>query len=68
MQEHIRRAHPEYYIPKLPATKESFELMITSPPHERPLQDTHGNAVQLPPPSQQQQQQPQQHQQHSDPS
>ncbi|KAK5146808.1 hypothetical protein LTR32_001642 [Rachicladosporium monterosium] len=67
MQEHIRRAHPEYYIPKLPATKESFELMITSPPHERPLQDTHGNAVQLPPPSQQQQQ-PQQHQQHSDPS
>ncbi|KAK0954654.1 hypothetical protein LTS01_023792 [Friedmanniomyces endolithicus] len=66
MQEHIRRAHPEYYIPKLPATKESFELMITSPPHERPLQDTHGNAVQLPPPSQQQQQQ--QHRQHSDPS
>lgn len=39
MQEHIRRAHPEYYIPKLPATKESFELMITSPPHELP-QDT----------------------------
>ncbi|TKA69391.1 hypothetical protein B0A55_08679 [Friedmanniomyces simplex] len=63
MQEHIRRAHPEYYIPKLPATKESFELMITSPPHERPPQDTHGNAVQLPPQQQQQQQQ-----QHSDPS
>ncbi|WPG98057.1 Hypothetical protein R9X50_00084200 [Acrodontium crateriforme] len=39
MQEHIRRAHPEYYIPKLPATKESFELMITSPPHERPQPD-----------------------------
>ena len=36
MQEHIRRAHPEYYIPKLPATKESFDLMINSPPHERP--------------------------------
>ena len=36
MQEHIRRAHPEYYIPKLPATKESFELMITTPPHELP--------------------------------
>lgn len=35
MQEHIRRAHPEYYIPKLPATKESFELMVNSPPHER---------------------------------
>jgi hypothetical protein len=36
MQEHIRRAHPEYYIPKLPATKESFDLMINSPPSERP--------------------------------
>lgn len=35
MQEHIRRAHPEYYIPKLPATKESFELMVNSPPQER---------------------------------
>jgi hypothetical protein len=48
MQEHIRRAHPEYYIPKLPATKESFELMINTPPHERPPQDTHGNPVALP--------------------
>jgi len=40
MQEHIRRAHPEYYIPKLPATRESFELMVNSPPHEipKPLQ------------------------------
>ena len=36
MQEHIRRAHPEYYIPKLPATKESFDLMVNSPPHEVP--------------------------------
>lgn len=36
MQEHIRRAHPEYYIPKLPATRESFELMVNSPPHEIP--------------------------------
>lgn len=44
MQEHIRRAHPEYYIAKLPATKESFDLMITSPPHERPAQDpNHAN-------------------------
>ncbi|KAK3698050.1 hypothetical protein LTR37_017166 [Vermiconidia calcicola] len=44
MQEHIRRAHPEYYLPKLPATKESFELMITTPPHERPAQDpNHAN-------------------------
>lgn len=34
MQEHIRRAHPEYYIAKLPATKESFDLMINTPPHE----------------------------------
>ncbi|EME39999.1 hypothetical protein DOTSEDRAFT_74758 [Dothistroma septosporum NZE10] len=44
MQEHIRRAHPEYYLPKLPATKESFELMITSPPHERPdIDPNHAN-------------------------
>ena len=44
MQEHIRRAHPEYYLPKLPATKESFELMITTPPHERPAVDpNHAN-------------------------
>ncbi|KAF2278525.1 uncharacterized protein EI97DRAFT_373263 [Westerdykella ornata] len=38
MQEHIRRAHPEHYIPKLPATEESFTLMINSPPQERPPQ------------------------------
>ena len=44
MQEHIRRAHPEYYLPKLPATRESFELMINTPPHERPEQDpNHAN-------------------------
>jgi hypothetical protein len=44
MQEHIRRAHPEYYLPKLPATRESFELMINTPPHERPAQDpNHAN-------------------------
>src|SRR5271156_5111118 len=36
MQEHIRRAHPEHYISKLPATEESFQLMITTPPSERP--------------------------------
>lgn len=35
MQEHIRRAHPEHYIAKLPATEESFMLMISSPPQER---------------------------------
>ena len=64
MQEHIRRAHPEYYLPKLPATKDSFELMISTPPHERPAVDPnhanhhhhHGHS-----------QQPQQVQ-HSDPS
>ncbi|KAK4201254.1 hypothetical protein QBC40DRAFT_61822 [Triangularia verruculosa] len=32
MQEHIRRAHPEHYIAKLPATEESFLLMINTPP------------------------------------
>ena len=31
MQEHIRRAHPDYYIPKLPATEESFYLMVNTP-------------------------------------
>lgn len=36
MQEHIRRAHPNYYIPKLPATEESFQLMISTPPSQRP--------------------------------
>jgi hypothetical protein len=38
MQEHIRRAHPEHYIPKLPATKESFDLMINTNPADRPRQ------------------------------
>ncbi|KAK0612964.1 hypothetical protein B0T17DRAFT_620335 [Bombardia bombarda] len=36
MQEHIRRAHPEYYISKLPATEDSFLLMINTPPSDRP--------------------------------
>ncbi|MCJ1229161.1 hypothetical protein MMC12_005826 [Toensbergia leucococca] len=36
MQEHIRRAHPGHYISKLPATEESFQLMINTPPSERP--------------------------------
>jgi hypothetical protein len=36
MQEHIRRAHPEHYISKLPATEESFLLMISTPPQDRP--------------------------------
>ncbi|KAI1414831.1 hypothetical protein F5Y13DRAFT_178688 [Hypoxylon sp. FL1857] len=35
MQEHIRRAHPEHYISKLPATEESFLLMINTPPQDR---------------------------------
>lgn len=34
MQEHIRRAHPEHYIAKLPATEESFQLMINTPPND----------------------------------
>jgi hypothetical protein len=40
MQEHIRRAHPEHYISKLPATEESFALMISTPPSERPREST----------------------------
>lgn len=40
MQEHIRRAHPEHYIPKLPATEESFLLMIHTPPSERKLESS----------------------------
>lgn len=36
MQEHIRRAHSEHYIAKLPATEESFLLMVNTPPQERP--------------------------------
>lgn len=40
MQEHIRRAHPEHYISKLPATEESFILMINTPPSERRQADS----------------------------
>ncbi|MCJ1486437.1 hypothetical protein MMC06_006614, partial [Schaereria dolodes] len=40
MQEHIRRAHPEHYISKLPATEESFQLMINTPPSARPPQQS----------------------------
>ncbi|KAF2252675.1 hypothetical protein BU26DRAFT_421710 [Trematosphaeria pertusa] len=36
MQEHIRRAHPEHYISKLPATEESFTLMVNATPRELP--------------------------------
>lgn len=36
MQEHIRRAHPEHYVPKLPATEESFQIMITKDPSPNP--------------------------------
>ncbi|KAL1879144.1 hypothetical protein VTK73DRAFT_7263 [Phialemonium thermophilum] len=41
MQEHIRRAHPEHYISKLPATEESFNLMVNTPPSERPQAQQH---------------------------
>ena len=44
MQEHIRRAHPEHYISKLPATEESFHLMISTPPSERPPQQNSGSS------------------------
>ncbi|KAK7745014.1 hypothetical protein SLS53_003249 [Cytospora paraplurivora] len=30
VQEHIRRAHEKHYIPKLPATKESFDLIVNT--------------------------------------
>lgn len=43
MQEHIRRAHPEHYISKLPATEESFTLMVSTPPQPQ--------AVSQPPPT-----------------
>lgn len=46
MQEHIRRAHPDYYIPKLPATEESFQLMITTAPTHRPPQQPSAAAPQ----------------------
>ncbi|KKA30450.1 hypothetical protein TD95_000628 [Thielaviopsis punctulata] len=32
MQEHIRRAHPDHYIPKLPATETSFNMMVNKRP------------------------------------
>lgn len=69
MQEHIRRAHPEYYLPKLPATKESFELMINTPPHERPAIDpNHANHHHNRTHSHSTHTQQQQHVQNSDPS
>ncbi|KAF2857804.1 hypothetical protein K470DRAFT_260449, partial [Piedraia hortae CBS 480.64] len=43
MQEHIRRAHPEYYIPRLPATEESIERMCSSTPAPPPA--THSNTL-----------------------
>ncbi|KAF2717678.1 hypothetical protein K431DRAFT_288380 [Polychaeton citri CBS 116435] len=67
MQEHIRRAHPEYYIPKLPATKESFELMISTPPRERPQQEPN-HAVSQPQQIHHHHHQQQQQQQHPDPA
>lgn len=35
MQEHIRRAHPSHYMPKLPATEDSFLLMVNTPLDQR---------------------------------
>ena len=69
MQEHIRRAHPEYYIPKLPATRESFEMMITTPPHDPPAIDpNHANHRPSSHHSNLHRQQQPQAMQHSDPS
>ncbi|KAL8672860.1 MAG: hypothetical protein Q9168_002698 [Polycauliona sp. 1 TL-2023] len=48
MQEHIRRAHPEHYIAKLPATEESFQLMVNTPPSDKPppaVPQSFGNPV-----------------------
>ncbi|KIW02757.1 hypothetical protein, variant 4 [Verruconis gallopava] len=45
MQEHIRRAHPDHYIPKLPATEESFALMVNTPPSERPPHSTPSHSI-----------------------
>ncbi|KKA25205.1 hypothetical protein T310_0752, partial [Rasamsonia emersonii CBS 393.64] len=53
MQEHIRRAHPSHYIPKLPATEESFLLMVNTPLDQR----AHLNP-QAPPSTQPKKQQP----------
>ncbi|OQE14438.1 hypothetical protein PENFLA_c038G08203 [Penicillium flavigenum] len=50
MQEHIRRAHPNHYIPKLPATEESFLMMVNTPLEQR---------VQLSPPEPAQPRRPQ---------
>jgi len=49
MQEHIRRAHPEHYIPKLPATEESFVMMINTTPSERPLPPSSSSSSNAPP-------------------
>lgn len=48
MQEHIRRAHPEHYIQKLPATEESFLLMISTDPSTRVQQQPQPSATSAP--------------------
>lgn len=48
MQEHIRRAHPEHYIQKLPATEESFLLMISTDPSTRVQQQPQTSATSAP--------------------
>lgn len=48
MQEHIRRAHPEHYIAKLPATEESFALMVNTPPSEQPPQPSQPSSSHAP--------------------
>ena len=43
--EHIRRAHPEHWIPRLPASVESFNKMIQTPPAARGATDDQGPAA-----------------------
>lgn len=51
MQDHIRRVHPEYYIPRTPGTVEGFHMMIDRPrfmpqsSDETVLQDSQINRV-----------------------
>jgi len=51
MIEHVRRVHSEHYIPKLPATEESFNLMVNTPPSDRPQQPRQQALQQQTPPN-----------------
>jgi len=49
MQEHIRRAHPEHYISKLPATEVSSRTPLASSPLTQPPQESFQLMVATPP-------------------